>query len=98
MQTHSHSFLLAVDESDRHMTTSVPNVMCAEYNLAVMLCIQWCRLQGQGVHPSIIHNIKEWTGAIYTPQVYNHGFHVVRELQGCNLEPTLCSVLCCISS
>lgn len=80
------------------MTTSVPHVMCAVYNLAVILLIQWCRLQGQGVYPSTIHNIKEWTGAIYTLQVYNHGFLVVREMQGCNLEPTLCRVPCCMSS
>lgn len=71
---------------------------CAVYNLAVILPIQWCRLRGQGVYPSTIHNIKEWTGAIYTSQVYNHGFHVVREMQGCNLEPALFRGLSHISS
>ncbi len=72
--------------------------MCAVYNLAVIPLKQWCRLQRQGVCPSTIHNIKEWTSAIYTLQVYNHGFHVVRQLQSCNLDPALCRVLCRMST
>lgn len=80
------------------MTTSAPNVLFAVYNLAVIVLIQWYRSQGQGIRPSTVHNIKEWTSAIYTLQAYNHGFHVVRELLGCNLEPALCRVLCCMSS
>lgn len=95
--TRSWSFSL-VDERDGHLTTPAPNVMGVVYNLAVILLIQWCGLQGQGAHPSTTHNIKERTSAIYTPQVYNHGFHVVRQLQACNLEPALCRGLCCMSS
>lgn len=71
--------------------------MCAVYNLAATLPTQWCRLQGQGVHSSTVHSIKEETRAIYTSQVYNHGFHVVLEQQSCNLKPPLCSTVCCKS-
>lgn len=37
------------------------------------------------MHLSTLHNIKEWIGAIYSLQSYNHGFCGARELQGCNL-------------
>lgn len=80
------------------MAKPVPNVICVVYNLAAILPIQCCRLQGQGVQPSTIHNIKEWVRAIYTHQIYNHGFRVVRELQGCNHEASLSRDLSCISS
>lgn len=94
----SHSFLSPVRRKKknkvyRQSVTSVPSVMLAGCNLAVVVRIQRLRSPGRGVRPSA----EEWTSAIYTAQVYNHGFHVVAEPQGCNLVPALCRALCCTS-
>lgn len=96
---YSHSFLSPVQRKKqnkvyRQLTTSVPGVILAGYNLAAIVRIQRLRSPGRGVRPSA----EEWTSAIYTAQVYNHGFYVVAELQGCNLQPALCPVLCCTST